>query len=590
MIVGMTRFRGDDMKKDDPTNLGISLETVGMPRFSYMVRDKNAVLTEASTAKKPLSSPNGSVLAAATRLTKKHISPRRTAVSAEWQEEAWDMYDQVGEQRFLASTLAGRVAQARLFVGRYDEHGDLIELNEENDTAAVRPILEAFGDNMSGRVQMLHRMAVNLFIAGEGWLVGIPQHIIDRKHEEAVDPSKRPGITPFGVGIDEETEYEGVDLESIVWRFLSNDEVTANAQSDTVTVPIDEAATERIEFDANDLFLIRVWRPHPRRSSEPDSPTRSVLPVLRELVGLTMHISAQIDSRLAGAGILVIPDSAKRAFKEAMGLDADDTSDPFTDALIEAMTTAIADRSSASALVPLVISADDESVDKFQHISFANQLDAAGKELRDEAIRRLALGQDAPPELLLGAGGMNHWGAWLVREDVVTTHIEPVLALIADALTTQYLWPVIEQTMDMDREERERYVVWYDVSHMVVRPNRSDSAMKLYDSGAISDAAVRSATGFDDADAPAVEEQNMDRAVELAMDLVSKAPSLLQAPGLPTLVEQIRQVLQEGDEETAPPVGEPVDNGGDSDEGNIEDGGSGPGQGPNVVDGGEAPN
>lgn len=571
------------MKKDDPTNLGISLETVGMPRFSYMVRDKNAALTEATAAQQPLAS--GSVTAAATRLTKKHISPRRTAVSQDWQDEAWEMYDQVGEQRFLASTLAGRVSQARLFVGKYDEHGDLIELDEDSDTHGVRAVLDAFGDNMSGRVQMLFRMAVNLFIAGEGWLVGIPQHIIDRKHEEATNPSLRTGISPFGVPTeDEESEYEGVDLDSIVWRFLSNDEVTANAQDDTVTVPIDEAATERLEFDANDLFLIRVWRPHPRKASEPDSPTRSVLPVLRELVGLTMHISAQIDSRLAGAGILVIPDSAKRAFKEAMGLDADDTSDPFTDALIDAMTTAIADRSSASALVPLVISADDESVDKFQHISFANQLDAAGKELRDEAIRRLALGQDAPPELLLGAGGMNHWGAWLVREDVVTTHIEPVLALIADALTTQYLWPVIEQTMDLEDTERESYVIWYDVSHMVVRPNRSDSAMKLFEAGAISDNAVRLATGFDDSDAPIVEEQNTDRAVEMAMDLVGKAPSLLQSPGLPVLVQQIREMLEEG--EDANP--QPVDNSEEDD--NIEDGGSGPGQAPNLIDGGEAPN
>lgn len=571
------------MKKDEPTNLGISLSTVGMPQFTYMVRDKNKNPQTVDGHQVPLAS-NGSLSAAATRLTKKHVSPRRTAVPEEWQDEAWDMYDQVGEQRFLATTLAGRVSQARLFVGKYDEHGDLIELDEKSDLHNVRAILDAFGDNMSGRVQMLHRMAVNLFIAGEGWLVGIPQDVIDRKHEEEADPSRRLGITPFGVPVDHDTEYEGVDLDSIVWRFLSNDEVTANTTDDTITVPIDEAATEKIEFDANELFLVRVWRPHPRRSSEADSPTRSVLPVLRELVGLTMHISAQIDSRLAGAGVLVIPESAKRAFKEAQGLDADDQSDPFTDAMIDAMTTAIADRSSASALVPLVISAADDSVDKFQHISFANQLDSAGKELRDEAIRRLALGQDAPPELLLGSGGMNHWGAWLVREDVVTTHIEPVLALIADALTTQYLWPVIEQTMDMDDVERESYVIWYDVSHMVVRPNRSDSAMKLYDSGAISDQAVREATGFDDADAPAKESDKVDEAVRMALDMVGQSPSLLQDPGLPALVEQIRSVT--GGQVSTPPV----DNGGDSGDSTVEDGGSGPGQGPNVVDGGEAPN
>ena len=47
--------------------------------------------------------------------------------------------------------------------------------------------------------------------------------------------------------------------------------------------------------------------------SVPDSPVRAALPILRELVGLTQHVSAQIDSRLAGAGMLVMRASASRA-------------------------------------------------------------------------------------------------------------------------------------------------------------------------------------------------------------------------------------------------------------------------------------
>src|SRR5699024_3375465 len=163
-----------------------------------------------------------------------------------------------------------------------------------------------------------------------------------------------------------------------------------------------------------------------------------------------------------GAGMLLVPQSAQRALKSAAGYDETDETDLLTESLMEAMMTPISDRSSASAVVPLVVTVPDEAVDKFQHISFASPLDDEARELRDEAIRRLALGQDAPPELLLGTGGMNHWGAWLVREDVVTTHLEPTLALISDALTTQYLWPVIDQTMDMDEVERESYVIWYD--------------------------------------------------------------------------------------------------------------------------------
>ncbi len=193
--------------------------------------------------------------------------------------------------------------------------------------------------------------------------------------------------------------------------------------------------------------------------------------MLRELVGLTMHISAQVDSRLAGAGLLLVPQTAQRAMQVAAGQTEEEGDDFFTESLMEAMLTPIADRASASALVPLVATVPDETTEKFRYMSFDKPLDTEARPMRDESIRRLALGLDAPPELLLGTGGMNHWGAWLVLEDVVTTHLEPPLALICDALTTQYLWPVLGD-QGMSPEEAHDYVIWYDVSDLVVRPNR----------------------------------------------------------------------------------------------------------------------
>ena len=154
--------------------------------------------------------------------------------------------------------------------------------------------------------------------------------------------------------------------------------------------------------------------------------------------------------------------------------------------------------------MPLVVTVPDESVDKFKLHHLLEPLDGEARELRDEAIRRLALGQDAPPELLLGTGGMNHWGAWLVQEDVVTTHISPTLALICDALTTQYLWPVLE-AMGYDRDIVRQYVIWFDVEHMIIRPNRAADAEKLFAAGAISASSYRDAAGFDDSDAPSAE-------------------------------------------------------------------------------------
>lgn len=439
------------------------------------------------------------------------------------------MYDLVGEQRFLATTLANRLGQARFFVGKLpqDTTEDIVPLTEG-------PAYEAF-ETMRGKgnafAQMVVRTGMNLFLPGDCYMLGTPPKTPPGQPEAPVDLSK--GIDPFGVA-EEVDPLEGIDIATLKWRMLSVSEITIDKNNGDIEV--NQNGKEK--WSADDVLLIRIWRPHPRYWSQADSPTRSSLPVLRELVGLTMHISAQVDSRLAGAGLLLVPASAEAAMRAAAGADGDDDASPFAEALMDAMSTAIDDRSSAAALVPLTVSVPDESIEKFKFMSFAGPLDKEARQLRDEAIRRLALGQDCPPELLLGVGGMNHWGAWLVREDVVNTHLEPPLALICDAITTQFLHLVLEQ---QGVEDFEDYVVWYDVDHMIVRPNRAEDAKYAKDAGLISDEASRDALGFDDSDAPKI--QPRDPVVELMLEMLREAPSLAVNPGLDVLAAQVRALL-----------------------------------------------
>lgn len=464
-------------------------------------------------------SPLGSLIASAQRLTSR-TPLSRSGTGGGWQENAWEMYDLVGEQHFLATTLAGRMGQARFYVGLFPE--DTTSAPDPVEDQAIADVLDAVGSSAIARAQMIVRMGVNLFVTGEGWFAGIPRYLL-----------------PHSVAPEQDI-VDGLDITDLEWRTLSVSEVTSSASGE-ITLRLGETEADKIRCSPDDVFLIRVWRPHPRRWWEADSPTRASLPILRELVGLTMHVSAQVDSRLAGAGLLIVPQSAQRAVAIAANLEETDETNPIIDALIEAMTTAIKNRDNASAVVPLVLTVPDEAAALFRFMSFATPLDGAAISLREEAIRRLALGQDAPPELLLGTGSMNHWGAWLVQEDVVTTHLEPPLALICDALTTQYLWPVLVQ-QGMDEEQAQQYVIWYDVSDLVVRPNRSQDAFALHKAGAIDDEALRAATGFDDTDAPTKTELPME--VDLALDLVRTAPALLNGPGLPEVVAQIRAVLK----------------------------------------------
>lgn len=531
----------------------MSLANYATPRRTFMERvfglpggvtTPPAEVEQISEPSRNREQTGGGILASARRLTGEDVKGRNKTTTASatsvagWQEEAWELLDLVGEQRFLANTLAGQISRANLYVGRAQASDMPGAMPEKVDDQRLQDLLDSVGDGPSGLSQILYRAGVNLFVAGEGWLVGIPPHRVPgtAEYEESRLAETMPG--PRLVVDREAPLEESVDVMTLVWRFLSVTELSID-QTDEVKIRMEGGET--VTVDADDLYLIRVWRPHPRRAWEADSPTRASLPVLRELLSLTMHISAQVDSRLAGAGLLGISSEASGAMKRAAGLEESDERDPFVEALMQAMQTPIRDRAAASAVVPLVATVPGNPSEHFHHMSFASELDREARPLRDEAIRRLALGQDAPPELLLGTSGVNHWGAWLVREETVRTHLSPTLRLFCDALTTQFLRPLMLQ-LGFSPEQVTDYVVWFDVDHLIARPNRTQDAKDGFSAGVLSPKTLRESLGFGEADAPEKTAQ-LDQAVSLALSLVEKSPSLADNPGIGGLVLQIRAVL-----------------------------------------------
>lgn len=493
------------------------------------------------------------LIASATRIMGRKVD--RTvnlgAAKGGWQAEAWDLYDLVGEERYLADTLANTIGRAKLYVGTVSDQDEMGAPVPVEDGSAA-DVLDLLGTE-SERSQMLQRFGVNDFIAGEGWLVGMPRQFLEVQDEEQDDPMFR--LAPEAVGVE-----DTVNVDDLVWRYMSIDEVIIDGESVQVEWADADAADsdDKIHVRQADIYLIRVWHSHPRRRKEATSPTKASLPVLRELVGLTMHISAQTDSRLAGAGVLFLMQSAK-ANIAGEGEDAEDVD--FDTAFMDAMLTPIRDRASAAAVVPLTVPIPDDgtgraAADYVHFQTFSTPFDEETRELRDEAIRRLALGQDAPPEVLLGLGSMNHWGAWLVKEDTITTHVEPPLARFCDAATTQFLWPVLE-ARGMPADAAKDFVIHYKVDHLIVRPNSTDDAFKAHEVGVITDDALRTATGFTDSDAP--EDGGIDEDVAMVLAMVNTSPALAANPGLPELLRQVREVLagragEEPEPEPAPVI------------------------------------
>ena len=455
----------------------------------------------------PARSRADALIAASTRMTGKKIS-RGQATQEAWQQEAIELYSEVGELRYVANVQANAASRANLFVGRFVPGQEWPEPVEEGELPAE--VFQAFGGGPLGRAELIRRLFVQMFVAGDGYLLGLPPWILD--DGDYIDPAL-------------------LRVSDLSWHVMSTNEVQITKGELTIDLGMGKPKKCMTEH----AVVVRVWRPNPFRWWQADSPVRANLPILREIVGLTKHVSASIDSRLAGAGILLMGDSFSLLAGQSPDPDDAAQADPIMGALMDAMLTAIKDRDAASAVMPIILQGPDEAIDKVRHLTFSTPFDSSTKDLRDEAIRRLALGLDTPPEVLLGLGQSTHWNAWIIEDQSVKTHIDPNLALVCDALTRDYLWPVLES---LNVQNFRDYAVWWDSTSLTQRADRSKEAVELFDRRQLSGEALRRETGFDESDAPLV-----DVALEMVLDLVRTTPSLLQQYSLTALLEEIRSVI-----------------------------------------------
>ena len=435
---------------------------------------------------------------------------------AAWQDLAWAHYEHCGELRFACNWLGNSLSRARLYAATQpDPEADPVPLPDTHPAAVA---LAALCGGRDGQAAMLQRLGTHLTIPGESFLVGWD------------DP--------------ESGQQEWATLCSEEIRQKTGDKVEITRLGEDYELP-------------ENALIIRIWRPHPRRHWEADSPARGLEVILNELEKLTQHVVAQAESRLAGAGLLCLPLGTvfppPPAPPQPPGIDPDpvpatahDQLGAFIESLTEAMVKPIEDRDDANAIVPIIIQAEGDQLEHIRHISFATPLSAEAMQLREEAIKRLATGLDMPAEVLTGMGESNHWSAWQIDESGVRIHVEPVLGLICQALTIGYLRPVLGAEADTGPHPP---MIWYDAAELKQRPDRSGAAADLYDRGELSGEALRRESGFGEPDAPPEDE----RRERLLRGMVDRATVDAQL-GVELLV--LLGYLQEGDLTLAPAQGE----------------------------------
>lgn len=518
-----------------------------MPFWSIHRRPKHLIRRDRAGRVIAHQVAGSTVMASAALVSKAQV---RTVVGRkqDWQRDAWDLYDTVTELRFGVSWIANACSRARLYVGQIDPDGSSeptpVDLSADEETGAVDleaqqavAVLDELGGGQLGQAEMLRRLAIHLNVPGESYLIGFDE-------AEAETERDAYGQEAINVVVSDEGE------SGRRWLVCSADELQSTGSGLKVVSP--DMPNEYIDIDPEQSTILRIWRPHPRVGYNPDSPLLALRQPLRELVDLSAHITASAESRLAGAGVLFVPDELTTPNPEQSEGVNPLHPDAFTAALIEAMAAPLKNRDSASAVVPLVVRGPADKGKELKHISFSTKLDENVQELRESAIRRVATGMDMPPEVLTGLGDSNHWSAWQVEESAIKLHIEPLLGLICDSLTTNLLRPALKA---LGVQGWQKYAVWYDTGELTMRPNRAPEADTAFANQVISDAAYLRELGFSEEDSPDESERARRLMERVALTNANLAPYLLPRLGIPLPPEAIAAATPQG---TQAPLGNPT--------------------------------
>jgi hypothetical protein len=370
--------------------------------------------------------------------------------SLEWQDAAFLWAKKIPELNYASRFYSRLLKRLRIYPALRDEQDRTIPIT----SGPPVDLLDRIQDPGGGRSQILSQYGRLMFIAGEGYL--------------------------FGRNLQTDDER---------WAFVSAKEVE-RTEDEILWRPSESGPP--ISFSASQAELYRMWTPDPERSGDPESPMRSVLEIAEELSILTKTVKATALSRML-SGLLKVP--AEISFgTEEVGVDEDAELHPLLRDLIEHITGVTENAGMPEALAPWIVEGAAEFLDKLEWLPMHDaEKDYMEKDLRMEAVKRSALGLDMPAELLLGLADANHWGARQIMHAAWQSHGSGIAEQFCDDLCEAYLRPALRED---GYEDWKKVVVAYDDADVVVSPDRSEDAHKVFTNLGVGWEGYRKLTGI----------------------------------------------------------------------------------------------
>jgi hypothetical protein len=400
-----------------------------------------------------------------------------------WQTSAWQCFDAIGEVHFAFSLIGQIMSRVRLYAAVVEEHNQppipcldfLNEMQEktggiaENTTKTCHTADEIVNDlilNAEGGVSnMLRLMALNLSVPGEMYFCQIKDK----------------------------------------WVIASTDELLQSGttlrykKSRSARTGPSAAEGEKLPSDA---FVARIWRPHPRWTGEPDSSMLGTLDDCELLILLQQAMRSTTRSRM-NAGIMFIPEGITSFVAGNDGMSVEE-------ALTRSSLDSVQDETAQATVVPQILKGPPDLGEKIKWIPYGRQIDQQFIDLLDKTLQRVLQGLDIPKEIVAGLSDAKFANAIVITDELFKAHVEPLVLLCIDSLTTVYLRPLLIRQLGLNAEQVakdpshiiNRLVLWADTSNISTRPDKSQAANEGYDRHALSAQAWRDTRGFSESDKP----------------------------------------------------------------------------------------
>ena len=299
---------------------------------------------------------------------------------------------------------------------------------------------------------------------------------------------------------------------------------------------------DRKDLLKRSLHSIRGLYPHPASPSDPDAPIFGVLPILEDMDWLNRLSRSQSSNRVGMRGILGVADGISVAngtgedfWEDLDAMIHEPMKDPDDVGMAVLRGPAELVEQSGQGMKGLSLLIPDFPYD--------DKVDAR----MDKLVQRLAYGLPVPPEVLLGMQAASRATAFQVEEQSYRAHIEPMAIRVAK---------IPSEALALLLPDYGEIEVVPDPTQILARRHSISDVLEAFDREAVTVDYLRETLGIPPRAKPDEEdladESTTDPAVEAALAMVAQAPSLLNSPGLPEVVAQIRAVTDGIDYVPAP--------------------------------------